>query len=287
MFVAAPMACAKPDLVAAIAGRAARRLNATCLQKRRHDWTYEVCPQHYVRRFRDDSSVDLGHYTDFDVNEAGVVAQSYRHGAPCLSVYTTKVAFECSRHEGKREKVALAAVFETSACEFEAVVHIAALCDPPSHDYVGDDTLDHLDCVADFEENAPEYPGCLGKPGAWVDGGCGIGLKAVLKAAANNKFTRSSVREDMYIKAFEGLDVADIPHLSKEDWDELGLKAEDRAFITQIAKDLHPEYWWVETTEGREWTGDSMKEGELTFLEARHLRNIHDGMEERLGKRGL
>ena len=73
----------------------------------------------------------------------------------------------------------------------------------------------------------------------------------------------------------------------KEDWDELGLKAEDRAFITQIAKDMHPEYWWVETTEGREWTGDHMKEGELTFLEARHLRNIHDGMEERLGKRGL
>jgi hypothetical protein len=95
-----------------------------------------------------------------------------------------------------------------------------------------------------------QYPGCLGKPGAWVDGGCGIGLKAVLKAAANNKFTKSSVREDMYIKAFEGLDVADIPHLTKEDWDELGLKAEDRAFITQIAKDMHPEYWWVETTEG-------------------------------------
>ena len=91
MFVAAPMACAKPDLVAAIAGgRASQRLNATCLQKRRHDWTYEVCPQHYVRRFRDDSSVDLGHYTDSDVNEAGVVAQSYDHGAPCLGgVYTT------------------------------------------------------------------------------------------------------------------------------------------------------------------------------------------------------
>ena len=253
MFVAAPMACAKPDLAAAIAGRASQRLNATCLQKRRHDWTYEVCPQHYVRRFRDDSSVDLGHYTDFDVNEAGVVSQSYHHGAPCLGgIYSTTVAFECSRHEGKREKVALAAVFETSACEFEAVIHIAALCDPPSHDYVGDDTLDHLDCVADFSEDVPEYPGCLGKPGAWVDGGCGIGLKAVLKAAANNKFTRSSVREDMYIKAFaeKGLDVADIPHLSKEDWDELGLKAEDRAFITQIAKDMHPEYWWVETTEG-------------------------------------
>ena len=49
---------------------------------------------------------------------------------------------------------------------------------------------------------------------------------------------------------------------------------------------MHSEYWWVETTEGREWSGDSMKEGELTFLEARHLRNIHDGMEERLGKRG-
>ena len=48
--------------------------------------------------------------------------------------------------------------------------------------------------------------------------------------------------------------MADIPHLSKEDWDELGLKAEDRAFITQIAKDMHPEYWFVETTEGREWT---------------------------------
>ena len=27
----------------------------------------------------------------------------------------------------------------------------------------------------------------------------------------------------------------------------------------------------------------TMKEGELTFLEARHLRSIHDGMEERLG----
>ena len=253
MFVAAPMACAKPDLVAAIAGRASQRLNATCLQKRRHDWTYEVCPQHYVRRFRDDSSVDLGHYDGYDVSDAGVVAQSYDHGAPCLGgVYSTTVAFECSRHEGKREKVALAAVFETSACEFEAVVHIAALCDPPSHDYVGDDTLDHLDCVADFDEDVPEYPGCLGKPGAWVDGGCGIGLRAVLKAAANNKFTKSSVREDMYIKAFaeKGLDVADIPHLSEEDWDELGLKAEDRAFITQIAKDMHPEFWWVETTEG-------------------------------------
>ena len=81
--------------------------------------------------------------------------------------------------------------------------------------------------------------------------------------------------------------MADIPHLSKEDWDELGLKAEDRAFITQVAKDMHPEYWWVETTEGREWTGDHMKEGELTFMEARHLRNIHDGMEERLGRRGF
>ena len=29
-----------------------------------------------------------------------------------------------------------------------------------------------------------------------------------------------------------------------------------------------------------------MGEGELTFMEARHLRSIHDGMEERLGKRG-
>ena len=187
---------------------------------------------------------------------------------------------------GKRESRA-AAVFETSACEFEAVIHIAALCDPPSHDYVGDDTLDHLDCVADFDEDVPEYPGCLGKPGAWVDGGCGIGLKAVLKAAANNKFTRSSVREDMYIKAFERPRRGRHSTFVKEDWDELGFKAEDRAFITQIAKDLHPEYWFVETTEGREWTGDHGKEGELTFMEARHLRNIHDGMEERLGKRGL
>ena len=48
------------------------------------------------------------------------------------------------------------------------------------------------------------------------------------------------MREDMYIKAFEGLDVADIPHLSKEDWDELGLKAEDRAFITQIRQGSAP-----------------------------------------------
>ena len=33
--------------------------------------------------------------------------------------------------------------------------------------------------------------------------------------------------------------------------------------------------------DGRPW-----EKGGLTFLEARHLRNIHDGMEERLGKRG-
>ena len=110
--------------------------------------------------------MDLGHYDGYDVSDAGVVAQSYDHGAPCLGgVYKTKVAFECSRHEGKRKKVALAAVFETSACEFEAVVHIAALCDPPSHDYVGDDTLDHLDCVADFSEECPSTRAAWGSPG--------------------------------------------------------------------------------------------------------------------------
>ena len=114
---------------------------------------------------------------------------------------------------GEREKVALAAVFETSACEFEAVVHIAALCDPPSHDYVGDDTLDHLTASRTLLKKCPNTR-LPREARAWVDGGCGIGLKAVLKAAANNKFTRSSVREDMYIR-FLGPRRGGHSHLSK------------------------------------------------------------------------
>jgi len=289
MFVAAPMACTPADLASAIAGRAARRLNATCLQKRRHDWTYEVCPGHLVRRFQGDTSQDLGAFEGFNVSAAGVVAQSYEGGATCAlgGTYRTTVAFECSRHEGKREKVALAAVFETSACAFEAVVHLAALCDPPNYEFVGDDTLDHLDCVADHDDEPAQYPGCLGRPGAWVAGGCGMGLRAVLRAAANNKFTKSVVREAQYLEVFSDVDVADIPALTAEDWAELGLTSEDRAFIKQAHKDLHPEFWWADTTEGREWLGDFMQEGEFTFLEARSIRRIRDGMAERLGELGF
>ena len=290
MFVAAPMACAPADLAAAIAGRAAQRLNATCLQKRRHDWTYEVCPGHLVRRFQGDTSQDLGAFEGFNVSAAGVVAQSYEGGATCAlgGTYRTTIAFECSRHEGKREKVALAAVFETSACEFEAVVHLAALCDPPNHEFIGDDTLDHLDCVADHDDEGAQkpYPECLGVPGAWVDGGCGKGLRAVLRAAGCLHFL------DLFVA--NAVDELAIPAMDSEDWAELGMRinmregplyvrAEDRAFIKQAHKDLHPELWWRDGV----WMGDAMEKDELIIWEARSIRQIHEGMAKRLGERGF